>query len=337
MALNPDTGVLPFTPLRDPELQDLIRWCRNGAEGSPIRLLTGVAGIGKTRLLLEAADRLRPKGWACGWVRPRCAAAAVNAAEQRQRPALLIVDDADTVDDLPQLITALADCRPSPRIRVVLSARDFSDWWIAASGNLHPDVLAALPSSSEQLHLASLNHTPRDLGQYFAQAVRHFARYFAVSVPANALDEACSTASLSDIQAAAAVAARSGFAGPVNLDAALRELFTAEEEWWSAIAESEGLHYSAEMLNTAVVFAALVGAESSAQCVRRLRVLPGFGSVPEDRLQKLAQVLRKLYPKHSDDWLDPHLPARLMERYAVQRLLAHPPLPAALSAAALTT
>ena len=60
--LDPRREVVGFVG-RDRELAELAAWCQDDDECGRLRLVTGPGGVGKTRLAVELADRMRKAGW----------------------------------------------------------------------------------------------------------------------------------------------------------------------------------------------------------------------------------------------------------------------------------
>src|SRR5262249_20976267 len=79
---------------RERAIGAMVQWCRSGDR--PLWLVEGGAGVGKTRLAGEVADRMVAERWPAGWARPGLGAYAVSAAVRNGRPALVLVDDAET-------------------------------------------------------------------------------------------------------------------------------------------------------------------------------------------------------------------------------------------------
>jgi hypothetical protein len=124
--LDPHHEVVDFVG-RSAELGELLAWCADGAD-TPVRIVIGSAGTGKTRLGVELARQLRARGWRIEWpgtdqnwsnrVRP--------GAIAFPRKLLLIVDQADERADLAELITAVTQDRPQARL--LLLAAGAGSW-----------------------------------------------------------------------------------------------------------------------------------------------------------------------------------------------------------------
>lgn len=81
------------------EREQLLSWCRDQSH-SPIRVLDGPSGVGKTRLAMDLVRSLSES-----WVAGRCvsgkATEVLNAVLPCQEPTLVVIDDADTELDIP--------------------------------------------------------------------------------------------------------------------------------------------------------------------------------------------------------------------------------------------
>jgi hypothetical protein len=329
-ALNPDREVVAFSPQRESELQAVLRWCTDDS-AKQVLLVTGEAGCGKTRLLIEAAARLQSP-WLCGWIRRGQGPAAVALAVQWKRPVLLVMDDADTLADLTDTITGLA--RNGGQVRLLLATRQIGRWWVQLRGRLDSDVDAILAPPGPPL--SNLSTTGHDQRQRFTQAVRAFARRWDATPPAAALAVPNPPVQLLLIHGAAAVTVADNLSGTVELDDALRRLFTLEELWWQRSASAACLApLGLPVLRAVVVAGVLVGADSLDDAVNVLRYLPGLTTASDDLLSDLALWLRGLYPNKAGSWLNPHLPGRLAERYVTNQLATNPPLLAAIAAASI--
>jgi hypothetical protein len=121
------TDVVPLLG-REHALDDLQHWLASGRDVS-IRVLTGGAGRGKTRLALELVPGAAGKGWLAGFVESRELdrfRAQDNVEEWAWgKPVLVVVDyAASRVDQLRDWITELADAPAGrPPLRMLLLER----------------------------------------------------------------------------------------------------------------------------------------------------------------------------------------------------------------------
>lgn len=130
ILLVPEQATVPFIG-RSQELLDLTNWClRRGSD--PLRVLIGLGGTGKTRLIRELAAEL--SGWNCEWVQFGQEGNAIAAAHHRQ--SLLILDYAETRSrtNLARLLWHLAWPPGRQGLRVLLIARSTGDWWADLRG-----------------------------------------------------------------------------------------------------------------------------------------------------------------------------------------------------------
>src|ERR1019366_3429124 len=100
------------------ELRQLTDWCADEL-ACPVLMVSGPAGVGKSRLVLEFGLSL-PEGWAAGWLRAGAGGKAVSAVRACGDPAVILVDDADGRGDLVALLDFLAEEHKNPAIRVVI-------------------------------------------------------------------------------------------------------------------------------------------------------------------------------------------------------------------------
>jgi hypothetical protein len=116
--------------VRVPELAELTAWCQDDRAGR-LRLVTGPGGVGKTRLAVELADRIRAAGWRAERVADGAEAEAIGALRAVTRGrALLVVDYAETRAGLGQMLSMLAG-ELGRDVRVLLltcRTRTWSPW-----------------------------------------------------------------------------------------------------------------------------------------------------------------------------------------------------------------
>ncbi|MGH3913110.1 MAG: hypothetical protein ACRDTC_06830, partial [Pseudonocardiaceae bacterium] len=127
--LRAEYGLVPFQS-RD-ELTVLRDWCHQIGTGdrTGLAVVTGIGGSGKTRLVLELADRLRAEGWYAGTL-PQ-GSAGVDWLAGVVSPVLVVLDYADgRIDDAIALFKALRARRGPPAV-VVLTARAIDGDWLA--------------------------------------------------------------------------------------------------------------------------------------------------------------------------------------------------------------
>jgi hypothetical protein len=89
-------------------------------------------------LAIEAAAQLPPE-WAVGFAVRNRVGQLVAAVVACKEPTLVIVDDADTVPDVGELLDSVQRHEAEPRIRVLLVVRDAAAFtaWLARHGPGH--------------------------------------------------------------------------------------------------------------------------------------------------------------------------------------------------------
>lgn len=136
---------------RDRELNEIV-------SADPAELVVfevaGRVGIGKTRLLLEAARRRHDAAWACRWVRDHVEVTAAAARQLPPGPLLLIADDVHLRSDL-SAICDLAKGRREPTV-LVLGLRPWARPLVRSAV-----AAASIPLDSvRSIHLGELRRSP---------------------------------------------------------------------------------------------------------------------------------------------------------------------------------
>lgn len=173
-------GVVPYADVTG-MAAELLDWCTTGPRPTAGRLLHGSGGLGKTRLLIHVAAKLREQGWTAGFLdrshedveatlKQRWQALDQLISHGDYAGLLLVLDYAEgRQQELVCLAQRLAerpeaDIRP---IRLVLLARSAGEWWerltdeqpeldrITRLRNGAPDALAlpTIPSADQRLAL----------------------------------------------------------------------------------------------------------------------------------------------------------------------------------------
>jgi NAD-dependent deacetylase len=148
---------------RTAELKRLMTWCADGQ--APAHLLWGPAGIGKSRLAIELADRLAAAGgWDVDFLTP---GARLTASTRR---LLVVVEDAETRrEQVAQVLRAARDRPAAKRVRLLLLARGQDGWW---------DELRCAADTGEELGVPDETRPGR------ADAVRDAAHDYAAALAA---------------------------------------------------------------------------------------------------------------------------------------------------------
>ena len=171
---------VPFVDLgRSGLLAELDDWCRSGPPLA-VRVLTGGAGTGKSRLAIELCDRLTEDGWHAGLaVAP---AGPDWGGWSPRRPTLVVFDYADDRRWTRPFRALFQRCReqaaesllPVP-VRILLVARREGQWIedLDRSGNAALTTMLGRPSN-RALELSSTAFTPEVRRAHLSAAFRRF-------------------------------------------------------------------------------------------------------------------------------------------------------------------
>ena len=327
--LDPRREVVGFVG-RERELAELAAWCQDDHAGR-LRLLTGPGGVGKTRLAIELADRMRGVGWRAERIADGSEAGAIGALRAVTRGrALLIVDYAETRAGLKQMLSALVGDL-GKGVRVLLLARSAGDWWDqlgVGEPAVWDLVQAARPA---KLSLSPAVAADLSDAEMVALAVRSFARELGVPGRSVEIRGGTERRRVLDLHAAALVAVlgeASATTVQVDLGGVLDELLRHEQHFWYDSARAAGLGDGQDgttpgVLRQIVAAGCLLGAASPAEA----RALPGRvpGMSPS---VKIAGWLRVLYPPDPGEpgWIGSLQPDRFAELHVLRELRASPDL-----------
>ena len=329
--LDPRRELVGFVGRKE-ELAILVAWCGD-EDAARLRIVTGQGGVGKTRLAVELAERMKKHGWKCERVADGKEGEAIAALRAVTRGrALLVVDYAETRVGLKQMLTALAG-NQGDGVRVLLLARSAGDWWdqLGVGEPAVWDVVQA--ARAAELALPAVVAADLSDADVIALAVTSFAQE--LGLPENTVEtyggNGTGRRRVLDLHAAALVAilAEAG-TGTVRVDigTVLGELLRHEQHLWYHSARAAGLSAGPDgmsplMLRQVVAAGCLLGAATEQEA----RALPGRvpGLSPSVRV---ARWLRDLYPPGSGepDWLGSLQPDRLAELHTVRELVASPEL-----------
>jgi tetratricopeptide (TPR) repeat protein len=329
--LDPRRGVVGFTG-RHSEVSRLIAWCEEA--GAPeVCLVAGAGGVGKSRLALHVADRMREVGWRCEYIGPGQERGIVAAARSAtSRATLLVVDYAETRPGLEELLRAVAADRARgglPPLRVLLLARSAGQWWekLGANEPALRDLLDAVRRRDISLSPALDDDVTDEM--LIRQAVPAFARELGVAVPEHVeIVSVARRARVLELHAAALTAVLDSLEAParsvmhVDIGNVLEKLLGHEERLWGKSAALLGLSdgpagLTAAQLRQLVAAASFLGAADEAGAVDMVSRVPG---APPS--VKITAWLRELYPPEDGDgeWLGALKPDRLAEYLVVMQL-----------------
>ena len=136
--LSPRREIVPWDEeFRQTEMRELLSWAAT-VQRFWVVALTGVAGSGKTRLLIECCHRLRAADWHAGFLPDAIAErgsdhrSEARGLLERRKPLFLVIDNAasrpELVEFLFQLFAESTNWDGS-KIRVVMIDRHLSGWY----------------------------------------------------------------------------------------------------------------------------------------------------------------------------------------------------------------
>lgn len=166
--------------------KSLMTWCLQSENRADGRLIYGAGGMGKTRLAIELATRLRTDhNWSAGFLSKR---PTDDVLERRwwqaldhlisshdEKGILIIIDYAESRQkDLEQIASRLrkAPLRKDAMCRIVLLARSAGDWWQSLTDR-ESDVLFLIPPQIGLIPIAPI-HDDIQRWRYFASCVGAF-------------------------------------------------------------------------------------------------------------------------------------------------------------------
>jgi hypothetical protein len=322
--------VVPFTG-RESELAELREWCRG--KKSPVRLIVGAGGVGKTRLAVELGEHFSA-GWTVATVSPGQEADALIRQREGHpsKPILLIVDYAETRTGVAELLRTVPE--ESVNVRVLLIARKVGDWW----RQLGSDTAAVrqLVDAYLPMELSSTLYdqptTPEQRAALVREAIPHFARELKIKLPAGmgAVDVQ-GDVPLLVLHAMALVRVLglrenggndSGASQPSDQHRVLTDLLGHERRYWQ---QASGAGVDLTVRSRVVAVACLFPARDEDDAAELLRRVPDLRDQPEDGRRTLARWLNQLYPTNSGYWgsLQPEL---LAERLALEEVRECPAL-----------
>jgi tetratricopeptide (TPR) repeat protein len=310
--LRPEFEVVPFSG-REAELSRLERWCAEpGAFG--IRLVTGPAGQGKSRLARQFCERLTARGWLAGPLgRAEFDEATLRHLQVTSVAVLLVVDRAETrTDQLASLVNGLIGRKRAGRVRLLLLARAAGDWWEGFRRESRKQ--GSMLDGIAEHELAALHSTLNDRQRGFRDAVAAFARHRGhIATPSVMPDLADpkygSVLNVHLAALAAVLRAEQPTGRSARLVDPTARALECEQGHWSDVARASELTgtYQQVDLDRAVAAATLCGADDEEQAVALLRRIP---NLPEtDHVVRLARLIRRLYPSRNSYWgtLQPEL------------------------------
>jgi hypothetical protein len=321
--LRAQYGVVPFHR-REKELSDLQDWCR---DPSPVkvRLYTGPGGMGKTRLALEAALKMRDEGWWTGFVTNEGVQTPERTWRALARPEgklLLIVDYAET--NRPFLIPVLREMYRLDRgpVRLLLLARAALDWWEQLKSEREGVGELVSGPATTRYSLQPLADSVEARADSYGVAARAFSEHLKRPLPEGHPDDldARHFERVLLLHMNALIDVEGDHEKAMGEDGILDRILSRERQFWLSRAGDHGIEPKI-VPGIGRALAAITlggGVQGEAEAIEVLRGLRFFEKEPPATLTNVARLLNQCYP--GERWIEPIQPDLLGE-HLVQREL----------------
>jgi|GEM_PF-1980399 len=187
--LRAEEAQVPFDSARQPELNALHQWLSANKYPLAIRLITGVGGLGKTRLALQLCNQAITGGWHAGMLDSDLTDKEVVNSWQRlqelKQPLLVVMDYAETRQNtLLRLIKAILKSPIQHAVRILLLARNGGEWWdnLPAKDSQCEAILSGYATSGPHT-LAPLYQGVEQRQNAYKQALSSFAETLNIDAP----------------------------------------------------------------------------------------------------------------------------------------------------------
>jgi glycosyltransferase involved in cell wall biosynthesis/tetratricopeptide (TPR) repeat protein len=293
--LRAEQSVIPFDSNQEPFLVQQLDWAVRSSYPFSVRLLTGQAGSGKTRLAIEMCLRLRTSGWLAGFVGTKTDEEKLfDWVESTTKPVFVVIDYADTRQETGlNLIERVCKLKRTAPIRLLLLARSATDWW-----EMLPGIRAACEAilyghaTSGPIEIPPLYTSIDQRYSAYKTACSSFAQILGLTEPENVPDLSEDYFSNPLYIQMVALAALRG-ERPRSAEGLARVLLNHEQRYWQhALASTGGvaLTQAAKLLSLASITGAL---KNDAQ-LEIIWETAECGS--SEDLQTLFKKLSMLYP-----------------------------------------
>jgi len=325
--LSAERGLMPFRG-HAVDMAWLKDWCLTQA-GPPLCVLSGAAGVGKTRTVLELAKKL-PSGWVVGRLRLGQEAGAVQTLVAGGDPTLVIIEAANWGLRLVPFLQDLHRTRGGMHLRAVVVTRN-SNWLTALRGRLAETEATVLDQA--RIRELEAQGSPDDLRRWFGEALKVYAEQFGRSVPRLVGRGPQTGTSMGELQARALLTiladSSSGHSQPDGMSAedVAVTLAAQERRQWPDL---EGSVLSDIVRDRCVSTLVLLGARNEDDAAAVLRRVPDLGDAPEERLRDIARWVHQIYPGYDPEWIAAPEPDLVVAGILVPSLQESPGLQASL-------
>jgi tetratricopeptide (TPR) repeat protein len=336
VLLATSTGAAPFRGRRA-DLAWLGRWWDDPKQ--PLVVVTGPAGVGKTRLVTQFAQD-RPEPWVAGWLAVDRGADAVAAVRACGDPALILVDDADQRSDLAALLANLntaSGTRPLVQVILISRAKDL----VSRLAPVLDDRSRGMLSGVRELPLGSFGGAD-DRARWFGEAVRAYATARqtpppdlpghlsgSITDPAEPILTLQAQALLTVLDSEGSRPMRPRVEG-LSFDQVAAELFAHELHRWEDVAKRPEfglIDFTRVVQERAIAALLLVSPTDHEQAAKVLRRVPELRNATAERRANIARWAAHLYPGEPQ-WPIQIKPDMLAEWLVVTQLTHTPELAA---------
>jgi hypothetical protein len=305
--LDPARAIAPFHGRPD-AVRRLMDWCGTSAPLAG-RLLTGTAGIGKSRLAGELSRALVDQGWLVVELSvTRLPTHALNHLELVDRPVLVVADDLDSdPESAKAVVEHLVRHGPRSRVRLLMLARTAGHWWYRWRADLGDQ--AVVTAEPDSLDAPTVEAGEPDWVEVAAAFATHLDGVVPSAPPTGAVD---STPLATGIGILAALLADPARPGVPSEDVLIDRAFSDWERAAHTL-QADTRRYWRDCIEVATV----CQPADRAEALGVLAGVPGLdGDANLSTRQELADHLRALFPPRDPGlfWGHP-LPAGLRDHY----------------------